>query len=98
MTTHKSPCVPGPEAASKKYRVNLSLPRDLAVMLNKTAKQMGTSQSALVTSLLVEALPALYELTAEPLDETSADSIKRFRGRSIDAIVGQLGKLLRALK
>lgn len=81
----------------QKYRVNLSLPSDMAVLLSKTAKQMGVSQSALVTSLLMEPLPLLFELTAAPVDETSPESIKRFRGRSIDAITNMIGKVLKEL-
>lgn len=80
------------------FRTTLTLPADLATGLNRVAKKMGVSQSALVTSLLSEAVPDLERLLLlAPKAQTDADGIKRFRGASIDAINAAVQKALKRI-
>lgn len=69
------------------FRTTLSLPADLAVGLNHLAKQLGISQSSLVTVLLSQALPDIQGLIDKLPPPDDPDAVKRFRGQSIDAIM-----------
>lgn len=80
IKTHATPDV------VQKYRVNLSLPADLATGISRLAKRMGITQSALVTVLLSEAVPDLETLIQSIPENPSPDAIKRFRGQSIDYV------------
>lgn len=87
-----------PSPRKTAYRTTLTLPADLATGLNRVAKKMGVSQSALVTALLSEAVPDLERLLVlAPKSRTDADGIKRFRGASIDAITAAVAKTLKQI-
>lgn len=83
---------------TKSYRTSLTLPADLAVGLNHLAKQLGISQSALVTALLSQAIPNLQKLVSlADSDGTEQEKAKRFRGASIDYVLDAVKKALKAM-
>lgn len=83
-------------ADTKTYRTSLSLPADLAVNLNLLSKRMGITQSALVAALLSEALPSLSRLLDAVPETDDPDSIRRFRGKSVEIVLDQVRELLKA--
>lgn len=82
---------------TKTHRTSLSLPADLAVGLNNLAKRLGITQSALVTVLLSQAIPDLQKLVDLDTDTSDADSVRRFRGHSIDYIFDAVKRALKSL-
>lgn len=83
--------------AGKKYRVNLTLPADMAVMLSETASNMGVSQSALIASLLNDSLPPLHKFSKRAKSLSDPDSFRIFRGESIDVILRHVGSILKKI-
>lgn len=68
------------------YRATFSLPAGTAVALNRVAKRLGVSQSALLGELLSEPIAALDAmLDSVPLQPTR-DDVLRARGRSAELV------------
>jgi len=83
--------------APKMYRVNISLPPELATQLRETAENLGLSQSALIVSLISDAMGPLHKLSQRSKSISSPDSQKRFRGQSIDVILKHVSTVLKKL-
>lgn len=85
--------------AGKKYRVNLTLPAEIAVLLSETAKNLGMSQSALIAALLSQSIGPLHRLSQQKKHVVSGDpaSVRRFRGDSVDAILDALKRVFREI-
>lgn len=81
----------------KHRKTSLSLPADLAVDLNRLAKRLGITQSALVTALLWQAIPDLHSLLDVAPETDDPDSIKRFRGASIGYVLDAVSKFLKSV-
>jgi len=82
-----------PSAASGTYRCTFTLPRELAVSVNRLAKQFRMSQSALLALLLEEPIEALDRLAAlvpmpdaHGVQRVHPDQVRRLRGASGDAL------------
>lgn len=79
-------------APQKSYRATFTLPPVMAVTLNRVAKRMRMSQSALLVLLLeepletLERLAALMPLPSDPATTVPADQVRRLRGASAEAI------------
>lgn len=81
-------------APQKSYRATFTLPAEMAVTLNRLAKRMRMSQSALLVLLLEEPLETLDRLAAFLPDRlpdgtnpnVPAEQVRRLRGASGEAI------------
>lgn len=83
--------------AGNQYRVTLSLPATIATQLRDTASNLGMSQSALVAALLQDSIGPLHKLSKRAGSLSDSDSVKRFRGDSIDLILKHVAKVLRRI-
>jgi hypothetical protein len=76
-----------PAAKPLCYRATFSLPAELARNINRLAKRMGVSQSALLTELLTEPIDAMCGVIDEiPTAGATPDDVKRAKGKSIALI------------
>ena len=75
-------------------RVTLSLPDDLAKDLTYIHRRIGISKSALVASLLSDAVPDLRALLEQLPPEPDDKDLLRLRGASIDLITQRMNSVL----
>lgn len=87
----------------RSYRVNLSLPVEMATTLSRIAKRFRMSQSALLTLVMEEPLEALDRLSAlMPLPDDQGvtrihpDQVRRLRGASGDELRAAVKQALEA--
>lgn len=90
-----------PAAKTLCYRATFSLPAKLAQDINRLAKRMGVSQSALLSELLTEPITAMCDIIDQiPSTGATTDDVKRAKGKSVALIrdiVGQAQSLVHEL-
>lgn len=76
-----------PVADQLRYRATFSLPAKLAQDINRLAKRMGVSQSALLTELLSDPIDAMCDVIDQlPTVGATPDDVKRAKGKSLALI------------
>lgn len=76
-----------PAAKTVCYRATFSLPAKLAQDINRLAKRMGVSQSALLAELLTDPIAAMCEVIDQiPPTGATTDDVKRAKGKSVALI------------
>lgn len=74
-------------------KVSLALDPQVVGDLDYVGKRLGVSRSALVSSVLLEAMPAMRKLFEQvPLSPTPADML-RFRGESAKVVEDRISHL-----
>ncbi len=80
---------------SNVYRCSFTLPKDLAVTLNRVAKRLRMSQSALVALLLGEPIADIDKLLAMiPPDIAPDGAARRMRGASADLLRERVAEMM----
>lgn len=74
-------------------RVTLSLPEELAADLTYVHKRMNISKSALVSSMIADAIHDFRQLVESLPPEPDTEDVKRFRGKSADLILHRVASL-----
>ena len=74
--------LPAGSSSGRMYRTSLSLPADLAVQLNRVAKRLAVSQSALAQLVMEEPLRQLEGYIEMLPKEITNETASRFRGEA----------------
>ena len=76
-----------PAAKQLMFRATFSLPAKLAQDINRLAKRMGVSQSALLAELLTDPITSMCDIIDQiPTAGATPDDVKRAKGKSLAVI------------
>lgn len=79
--------IPGPGKSTR--RITLSIPSDLVDELDRVAKHLGITRSALASGLLSPITSQLVQVIADVDVESPTGDSRRMRGKSV-ALIGDL--------
>jgi len=69
-------------------RVTVSLPVEVVTLLDDISRRLGYSRSSLLSRILIDTTPHLVQVcnSLPDPDDVTPDSVRRFKGKSIDAL------------
>lgn len=82
--------------SARKVKVSLALDPEVVSSLDYLTKRLAVSRSAMVSELLLEALPAMVELFRLIPESPTAQDLVRFRGESASVVQRRMSLLKQA--